>query len=104
LVTDDSGLQTHCFLDQPVSSEVIAAYKRNDAHCNPTLAANGSLTTEGQKLQEKFAHDPRAQHLMGDEERGRMCACMSMGKDNGHIQYAYDTVRQLKKAGVPILV
>jgi hypothetical protein len=87
-----------------VTQEIIDAYKKNGAHCNPTLAANGSLTTEGQKLQEKFAHDPRAQHLMGDAERGRMCACMSMAKENGRIQYAYDTVKQLKKAGIPILV
>jgi hypothetical protein len=64
----------------------------------------GSLTTEGQSLQEKFAHDPRTQRLLGDVERGRMCACMSMAKELGRVNHAYETVKQLKNAGVPIIV
>ncbi|KAK5107763.1 hypothetical protein LTR62_000687 [Meristemomyces frigidus] len=95
---------THCALDALVTDDVIAAYKRNNAHCNPTLAAMGSLTTEGAALQAKLAHDPRAQALMDDEARGRMCACMAVGKDTGKIQHAYDSVKSLKAAGVPILV
>ncbi|KAK3111785.1 hypothetical protein LTR53_012613 [Teratosphaeriaceae sp. CCFEE 6253] len=93
----------HCFVDTMPTPELIEAYKKNGAHCNPTLATMGSATTEGQKMQEKYAHDPRVQRLMGDEERGRMCECMSFAKETGKAENAYEAVRQLKQAGVPIL-
>ncbi|KAK3672065.1 hypothetical protein LTR78_008035 [Recurvomyces mirabilis] len=95
---------THCALDKVITDEVIAAYKKNNAHCNPTLCTMGSATTEGQQLQEKYAHDPRARDLMDDEARGRMCACMSFAKETGRIANAYESVKKLKAAGVPILV
>lgn len=95
----------HTFIDQAPTEEVIQAYKRNNAHCNPTLACMGSATTEGQKLQEKFAHDPRIGELLGEEERDRMCACMSFAKESGgKVEHAYETVRQLKQAGVPVIM
>lgn len=95
---------THSICDQPPTQELIDAYKRNNAHCNPTLATMGSATTEGQAMQEKFAHDPRVQHLLGQEERERMCMCMAFAKEHGRVENAFESVRQLKRAGVPILV
>lgn len=96
---------THTFVDQPPNKRLIDAYKKTGAHCNPTLAAMGSGTTEGQKTQEKFAHDPRVQRLMGQVERERMCMCMSFAKETGgKVEHAFETVRQLKAAGVPILM
>lgn len=94
---------THTFFDQPPNEKVIAAYKRNNAHCNPTLATIGSATAEGQKTQEKFAHDPRVQHLVGDPERQRMCMCMAFSKGDARVENAFESVRQLKKAGIDIL-
>jgi hypothetical protein len=95
----------HQFCDQPPNQRVIDAYKRNNAHLNPTLAALGSLTTEGKETQEKFAHDPRVQHLLPEEARHRVCACMSMCKYEGaSVEYAYESVRQLKAAGIDILM
>ena len=94
----------HTFLDQPPTEELIAAYKKNNAHCNPTLAAMGSGTSEGQGTQEKFAHDPRVRQLMGDAERERMCMCMAFARQAGAtFENAFETVRQLKKAGITIL-
>lgn len=95
----------HTFVDQPPTQELIEAYKKNGAHCNPTLACMGSGTSEGQKMQEKFAHDPRVRHLLGEAERERMCMCMAFAKEaGGKVEYAFETVRQLKAAGVPVLV
>ena len=95
----------HQFMDTPPTQQVINAYKRNDAHLNPTLAAMGSLTTEGKELQEKFAHDPRIEHLLPEDARDRVCACMSMAKLPGaSVDHAYEAVRQLKAAGVDIVV
>ena len=103
----DAGVDglTHQFCDQPPSQQVIDAYKRNNAHLNPTLAALGSLTKEGKENQARFAHDPRIQHLLPEEARHRVCACMSMCKVEGAtVEYAYETVRQLKAAGIDIVM
>jgi imidazolonepropionase-like amidohydrolase len=95
----------HQFLDQPINQQVIDAYKRNNAHLNPTLAALGSLTTEGKGTQERFAHDPRVQHLLPEDARHRVCACMSMAKHEGaSVENAYESVRQLKAAGIDVLM
>ena len=93
----------HTFIDQAPNDKVIAAYKKNNAHCNPTLAAIGSGTTEGQKTQEKFAHDPRVENLLGEKERQQMCMCMAFAKGGATFEHAFETVRQLKKAGIDVL-
>jgi imidazolonepropionase-like amidohydrolase len=102
----DAGVDgmTHTFIDQPPNERVIAAYKKANAHCNPTLAAMGSGTTEGQKTQERFAHDPRVEALIPEKKRQEMCMCMAFAKETGaSFEHGFETVRQLKKAGVPVL-
>lgn len=94
---------THTFCDQSPTQEVITAYKQNNAWCNPTLAALGSLTTEGKHTQHTFAHDPRVQHLISADRRGNMCQCMAFAAQHGKIAHAYESVRQLRAAGVDIL-
>jgi hypothetical protein len=94
----------HTFFDSPPSNELVAAYKKNNAWLNPTLAAVGSLTTEGKELAEKFAHDPRVgEELLGGEERERMCQCLNFSKEGSKVEYAYESVRVLKAAGIDII-
>jgi imidazolonepropionase-like amidohydrolase len=93
----------HTFFDQPPTQELIDAYKRKNAWLNPTLAAIGSLTTEGKDIAEKFAHDERVQHLIGEKEREHLCMCMAFGKDTAKLEYAYESVRQLKANGIDII-
>jgi imidazolonepropionase-like amidohydrolase len=101
----DAGVNglTHTFCDKPPTQEVVDAYKKNNAWLNPTLAAIGSLTTEGKDLQHKFAHDPRVSGLIDDDRVGNMCQCMAFAVEHGKIEYAYESVKVLKKAGVDIL-
>ncbi|GAB7351944.1 hypothetical protein MBLNU459_g2480t1 [Dothideomycetes sp. NU459] len=94
---------THTFFDKPPSKELVEAYKLNNAHCNPTLATIGSLTKEGLHAQETFAHDKRVQGLLGEAERKRLCMCMGMGNDESKVENAYESVRQLKAAGIDIV-
>jgi imidazolonepropionase-like amidohydrolase len=95
---------THCFIDQPPTNRVLEAYKRNNAHCNPTLSAMGSGTEEGKKMQEKYAHDPRVSAMIPEAEQMRMCACMSFAKKAGaSFEHAFETVQQLKANGIEIL-
>lgn len=54
-------------------------------------------------MQEAYAHDSRVQPLLGDAEKHRMCLCMSMATDECKVEYAYESVRQLKAAGIDII-
>lgn len=94
---------THTFLDQPLTQELVDAYKKNNAWLNPTLAAIGSLTTEGKEIQEKFAHDERVKGMIGEKELGNLCQCMAFAQGKGKVEYAYESVRVLKDAGIDIV-
>lgn len=95
----------HTFMDQPPTPQLIDAYKKNNAHCNPTLAALASGSTEGKAMQERFAHDPRVLPLLAEGARERMCLCMAFARKSGStVEHAFETVRQLKKAGVTVLM
>ncbi|KAH5116181.1 hypothetical protein HBH69_062690 [Parastagonospora nodorum] len=94
---------THTFCDQPPTQEVIDAYKQNNAWVNPTLATMGSLTTEGKDLQHQFAHDLRVAGLIDDDKIGNMCRCMAFAAERGKVEFAYESVRALKDAGIDIL-
>jgi hypothetical protein len=94
----------HTICDQPPTQELVDAYKKNNAWLNPTLAAIGSLTAEGRELQERFAHDPRVKDLIGDKEMSNLCNCMGFAADSGaKAEYAYESVRMLRKAGIDIV-
>ncbi|KAF2186244.1 hypothetical protein K469DRAFT_706910 [Zopfia rhizophila CBS 207.26] len=94
---------THTIVDQAPTQELVKAYKKNNAWLNPTLAAMGSLTTEGQEIQERFAHDVRAEGLIGEKEKGNMCRCMAMAAATGKVQHSYESVKMLKSAGIDIV-
>lgn len=95
---------THTMCDQPPTQELVDAYKKNNAWLNPTLAAIGSLTTEGKEIQERFAHDKRIEGLIGEKEIGNLCNCMAMAANSGaKAEYAYESVRMLRKAGIDIV-
>lgn len=95
---------THTFCDAAPTPELVQAYRANNAYCNPTLVAMGSLTTEGQAMQEGYARDERVAGLLGEAERERLCACMGMARREGNsVEYAYESVRVLKGAGIDVV-
>jgi imidazolonepropionase-like amidohydrolase len=102
LIAGVNGL-THTFCDQPPTQELIDAYKKNNAWVNPTLTAIGSLTTEGKELQHRFAHDPRVKGLIDEARVGNMCKCMGFAAEAGKVEYAYQSVKKLREAGIDIL-
>lgn len=93
----------HTFFDQPPTQELIDAYIANNAWLNPTLGTIGSLTTEGKGRQEKYAHDPRVSKYLGVGDQERLCACIGFHAEGSKVEYAYESVRQLKKAGIDII-
>ena len=93
----------HTFCDVPPTEELIAAYKQRNAWLNPTLAAIGSMTSEGQAIAERFAHDKRAEGKISEKGKKGMCSCMNFCAGIGKVEYAYETVRKLKAAGIDII-
>ena len=94
----------HTFFDQSPTKEVIEAYKKNNAWCCPTLVAVGSMTTEGQALSEKFAHDPRVASKISKHAQESLCQCMNRHAKNSSFKYAVESVRMMKDAGIDVIV
>ena len=94
---------THTFSDVPPTRELIEAYKTNNAFCIPTLGVHGSITGEGGPIAASFAHDPRAVGKIAKAEKTTMCECMHFGAQTCKAENAYESVRQLKAAGIDIL-
>lgn len=94
---------THTFADQPPTEELVEAYKMNGAFCVPTLGALASATTEGKTLQRLFADDPRVADLIDETQKENMCRCMEFAVKTSKMENAYESVRQLKAAGIDVL-
>ena len=93
----------HTFADQPPTPALIEAYKKNNAFCIPTLGVLASATSEGKALQHSFANDPRVTDKIGVVQREMMCGCMEFAAKTSKMENAYESVRQLKAAGIEIL-
>ena len=93
----------HTFSDVPPTRELIEAYKANNTFCIPTLAVHGSITGEGGPIAASFANDPRAVGKIADTEKANMCACLHFAAQTCKVENAYESVRQLKAAGIDIL-
>ena len=63
----------------------------------------GSLTTEGKDLQHRFAHDPRVKGLISEDSVGNMCRCMGFATEHGKVEYAYESIKKLREAGIDVL-
>ena len=64
---------------------------------------HGSVAGEGAPITPSFANDPRAVGKIADAEKASMCECMHFGAQTCKVENAYESVRQLKAAGIDIL-
>ena len=94
---------THTFVDRPPTSEIIEAYQVNNAWCNPTLTVLGSLTGESVPVTTALANDKRVSSKLGVEAKENLYRCMHMAPETCKVDYAYESVRQLKAAGIDIV-
>ncbi|KAL5402087.1 hypothetical protein PMIN04_013044 [Paraphaeosphaeria minitans] len=101
----DAGVQglTHTICDQRPTRELVHAYRKAGAWVNPTLATMASLTGQGRALQERYAHDSRVRGLLDESAVLNLCSCMGFAAQHGNVEYAYESVRMLRDAGVDIL-
>ena len=93
----------HTFFDEPITPEIIDLYKRNNAWVNPTLVAAGSLTCESKEIVKIFSEDDRVKSRISTEDIQLMHRCLHMKSPGAKWEYAIDSVRQLKAAGIDII-
>lgn len=93
----------HTFFDEPITPEVIDLYKRTGAWLNPTLVAAGTLTGDGADVFKRFADDERVSKKVSKSNLELMHGCLHMKAPGAKLEYAIDSVRQLKAAGVKIV-
>ena len=93
----------HTFCDARITDEIVAAYKANNVWVCPTLAATGSMTTEGSNGQKRIARDQRVKSLVGEEESDRLCTCMGVCHGRGKLEYAVESIKVLKEAGIDVV-
>lgn len=94
---------THTFFDEPITPGIISLYKQNDVWLNPTLALLGSLTGESQEIVKAFSTDERVRARISEADAETMHHCMNMKSPGAKWEYAIDSVRQLKAAGIDII-
>ncbi|KAK6953240.1 hypothetical protein Daesc_005540 [Daldinia eschscholtzii] len=92
----------HTFCDQMPTEAITQAYLSTNAFCSPTLVVIGTLTGEGLKEQKKYCEDPRAHKHLDDQSINSLHRCVGLGSSEAKVEYAYQSVRQLKAAGVDI--
>ncbi|KIX06970.1 uncharacterized protein Z518_04946 [Rhinocladiella mackenziei CBS 650.93] len=93
----------HTFFDEPITTEVIDLYRRNNAWVNPTLIAAGSLTCESKEIVKLFSEDERIKSRVSTGDVQLMHHCLHMKSPGAKWEYAIDGVRQLKAAGIDII-
>lgn len=62
------------------------------------------MTNEGLRDQEAYANDPRVQRFLPGPAKARMCKCVALASDNCRVEYAYESVRMMREAGVDVVM
>ena len=102
LGTGVDGL-AHTISDLPPTRELIDAYKANNSFLIPTLGVHCSATGEGGPIAASFANDPRVEGKIADDGKAVLCGCLKFAAQTCKVENAYESVRQLKAAGIDVL-
>jgi hypothetical protein len=100
----DAGIDglAHIFLDE-ASDDFIMRMVSQQVHCNPTLVLCASHTKENREIRQQFLTDPFAKKMMMEDPMDKPLGFAEHQRPRASIQHAYKTVRELYRAGVPIL-
>jgi len=97
--SDADGL-VHLFADTPPNPDFIRSAVKHKAFVIPTLTVLQSTTASGMASGKGLAIDPRLKDYLEPEEVANL---HQWAKGNGELKYAFETVRRLRDAGVPVL-
>lgn len=94
---------THTFVDQPPPDSIIDLYKKTNAFVIPTLTVVSSLTSEEPEYREKFSEIAFKRGLIDEFTKQNMLNTLAMKSPDAKIEYAFQSVRRLKQAGIDIV-
>jgi imidazolonepropionase-like amidohydrolase len=90
----------HLFADSPPDADFIRSAAKHKAFVIPTLTVLQSTTASGMASGKGLATDPRLRDYLTP---GEVANLNEWAKGNGELKYAFETVRRLRDAGVPVL-
>lgn len=90
----------HLFADSPPDDGFIHSAARHKAFVIPTLTVLQSTTASGMASGKGLLTDPRLKDYLTPGEAANLS---QWAQGNGELKYAFETVRRLRDAGVPIL-
>ena len=94
---------THTFVDQPPPQSILDLYKKTGAFVIPTLTVLASLTAELQDWRDKFADIALKKGIVDEFAAQNMRELLGMKDPAAKLEYAFETIRKLKKEGTDIV-
>lgn len=95
---------THTFVDMAPTDAIINLYKEKKAFVIPTLVTLSSLTDEEHELRDSFvARASSLPETIDDLTKIVMGQTIAAGAPEARIENAYESIRQLKQAGIDIV-
>jgi hypothetical protein len=93
----------HTFYDKAPTQELLEAYKKNNSFLIPTLCASATLIGEESESSEKHVGHQLAEKVL--DETGKTCFCgrMKIAKEGCKAEFAYETVKMVKRHGLDII-
>ena len=82
---------------EPVTDEIIEAFKKNNAFLIPTLAIAAACSGEEQEIREKFAKE------LKDADKEHLLGCLHITRDEYTIQSSFKQVATLKANGIDVI-
>ena len=93
----------HTICDQPPTTDLVDLYRITGAFLISTLAVISSACNEERQMRERIASAAFNKGIIDSVTRNIMVESMQMAAPTSKTEYAYESVRQLKKAGIDIL-
>ena len=82
---------------EPITDEMIQAFKKNNAFLIPTLAIAAACSGEEQEIREKFAKE------LKDADKEHLLGCLHITRDEYTIQSSFKQVATLKANGIDVI-
>ena len=103
LLVLDAGVDAlaHQFFDQPHTQDLVESYRKNNAFLIPTLTAISSMMGLG--TSKDWANAQSNGEFLTESSRHSLCDCMKISRPGCSVQFAYDSIKDLKANGIDIV-
>ena len=93
----------HTFYDTAPTDELLELYKKNNTFLIPTLGASATFTGAEVECSKELAEHHLAKRVLNEHGKACFCGRIMTAKEGSSPEFAYQTVRLLKKHGIDII-